>query len=367
MTEGGGPANQSGILYQNSIAALYVGRLCDNIPRPDEHAIVGVRVEAPTAVDDIVITYRDGHRAFIQAKENIRANDAAWIRLWKSFEAQFWSTDFQRDRDLLLLHVGEGYEEHRALREISSRTHSSPTPAEWFSRLSETQTKLLKKIKLLITPEHSGEEELLELFRRIRVKIRPLEEIEQDMVPYWIPASNKSQQELFRLLRDLVAREARHRGSFTGDGVRSILAAESEVVFVAQPSLDELREIVMQCGAALKQHKHSFGNTGIHFERAVVKTIKEWALQPASLEGKDNVSFLLDRAGTGKTVVARDVLCGLEEAGATVLAIKADHLSGIATPDELQDSLRLPDSPERMIFHSLLATIFPMFGRALHI
>src|SRR5690349_14638105 len=141
MTEAGGPANQSGILYQNSVAALYLGRLCDSIPRPDEHAIVGVRVEAPTAVDDIVITYRDGHRTFIQAKENIRDNDVSWIKLWKSFETQFWSSDFQRDRDLLLLHVGEGYDEHRALREISSRTHSSQTPAEWVSRLSETQTK----------------------------------------------------------------------------------------------------------------------------------------------------------------------------------------------------------------------------------
>ncbi|MBA2524769.1 MAG: ATP-binding protein [Pyrinomonadaceae bacterium] len=349
MTEAGGPANQSGILYQNSVAALFLGRLCDNIPRRDEDAVVGVRVEAPTQVDDIVVTHRDGHRSFIQAKESIRDNEAAWKRLWKTFEAQFWGGDFQRDRDWLVLHTGEGYEEHRTLRGIGERTHSSPTPTEWISRLNNAQTRLLKKISRLLEPEHSGEEELLSLFRRIKVEIRPLTDIERDMVPYWIPASNKLQQELFSLLRDLVARQARHRGSFTADGLRSILAKQSEVGFVAQPSLDELREIVRACGAALKQHKHSFGNTRIHFERAIVESIKEWALQPTSVDDKDNVSFLLDRAGTGKTVVARDVLCALEEAGATVLAIKADQLSGIASADELRANLRLPDSPERIL------------------
>lgn len=104
------------------MAALFLGRLCDCIPRPDEDAVVGVRVEAPTQVDDIVVTYRDGHRSFIQAKESIRDNEAAWKRLWKAFEPQFWGGDFQRDRDWLVLHTGEGYEEHRALRDRLKNT-----------------------------------------------------------------------------------------------------------------------------------------------------------------------------------------------------------------------------------------------------
>src|SRR5258708_3984002 len=236
MREAGGPANQSGVLYQNAVAALFLGRLCDSTPRPDKDAVVGVRIEAPTDVDDIVVTYKDGHRVFVQVKESVRDNDDSWKKLWKSFETQFWGGEFQQDRDWLLLHVGDGQEEHRALRELGSRTHSSPTYAEWLSRLNEIQTKLLRKISLLLEPDHSGEEELLSLFRRITVEIRPRNDIERDMLPYWIPASNKTQQELFSLLRDLVAREAGHRGSFDADGLRAILAAESEVVFVAQPT-----------------------------------------------------------------------------------------------------------------------------------
>lgn len=349
MPERGGPTTQSGIIYQNSIAALYLGRLCDSTPRLDEHAVVDVRVEALTHVDDIVVTFQDSHRAFIQAKESVRNNDAAWAKLWKDFESQFWDGDFQRDKDRLLLHIGEVHEEHRSLREIGTRSVTSLNHKEWTSRLSHSQLKLLRKISPLFDPQRSGDEELFIFFRHFEVEIRPLEDIERDMVPYWIPTSNKSQIELFRLLRDRVGGAGRKRGTFTADVLQLSLASESNIEFIIQPSLDDLREIVRACGSGLKQHKYNFGNTGVHLKRTVVATITTWALQAPRGDVKDNVSILLDRAGMGKTVVARDVLLDLEEAGATVLAIKADQLSGITTPEELQASLRLPDSVERVL------------------
>jgi hypothetical protein len=347
MAERGGPTTQSGITYQNSVAALYLGRLCDSTPRPSQHTVIAVRTEAPAAVDDIVVTYQDGHRTFIQAKENVRDNDAAWVKLWQDFERQFRDTDFQRGEDRLLLHVGEIREEHRALKEICARAASSTNRAEWLSRLSEEQLNLQKRISNLLDQQRSEGEELLVFFKHVEVEIRPLEDIERDMVPYWMPASNKSQIELFRLLRDRVGGAASRRGTFTAEGLRSSLAAESDVTFVLQPDLDTLRELVRECGAGLKQHKHSFGSTGVHLRRAVVDTITNWALQASAGDGQHNVAMLLDRAGMGKTVVARDVLYALEQAGMTVLAIKADQLSGITTAAELQASL--PDSVERVL------------------
>src|ERR1041385_4207834 len=344
----GGPANQAGILYQNSIAALYLGRLCDGTPRPDEHAVHGVRVEAPTAVDDIVVTYRDGHRSFIQAKENIRDNDSAWQELWHSFERQFWQIDFQRDKDRLLLQIGEVHNEHHAIREMSIRATSSLNYAEWTSRLTEEQKKLLKKITALFDPAHaSAEEQILLFFKHFDLEIHPLIDIERDLVPYWIPQSNKTQIELFKLLRDAVGGAARKRDSFSMTSLASRLAAESNVTFAVQPALDELLELVKGCGAALKQHKRSFGNTGVQLKRAVVEVIKTWILETS--DGSDDVGILLDRAGMGKTVVLQDVLCALEDAGIRVLAIKADLLSGITTREELRDYLGLPDSTERVL------------------
>lgn len=83
MPEAGGPTTQSGILYQNSVAALYMGRLCDATPRPDTHSVIEVRVEAPEDVDDIVITFADNHCTYIQTKESVRKHDEPWEKLLK--------------------------------------------------------------------------------------------------------------------------------------------------------------------------------------------------------------------------------------------------------------------------------------------
>ena len=50
MSEPGGSTTQSGIWYQNSVSALYLGRMCDAAVRPDSEQVVEVRVEAPTPV-----------------------------------------------------------------------------------------------------------------------------------------------------------------------------------------------------------------------------------------------------------------------------------------------------------------------------
>ena len=76
MPESGGPTTQSGILYQNSIAALFLGRLCDATLRPESERVIHVRVETPDFVDDIVVTFADNHKTFIQAKEDVSCREA---------------------------------------------------------------------------------------------------------------------------------------------------------------------------------------------------------------------------------------------------------------------------------------------------
>ena len=102
MVEQGGPATQSGIGYQNSIAALYLGRLLDPAARRKNEDVIEVRVEAPTEVDDIVVVFQDLHTAYIQAKENIEPRGEVWEKLWKHFESQLASSNFNRGRDRLL-------------------------------------------------------------------------------------------------------------------------------------------------------------------------------------------------------------------------------------------------------------------------
>ena len=121
MPEPGGPTAQAGILYQNSVSALYMGRLCDDSPRRSQERVISVRVEAPKSVDDTVVEFADGHRDFIQAKTNIRRNLSAWNELWRDFDAQFHDSNFYPGRDRLCLLVEQPREEHNALRDLCER------------------------------------------------------------------------------------------------------------------------------------------------------------------------------------------------------------------------------------------------------
>jgi hypothetical protein len=118
-----------------------------------------------------------------------------------------------------------------------------------------------------------------------------------------------------------------------------------------QPSAEDLLGQVKISGATLKGYKNSFGGTKIHLERAITSEIVRWAKEPIS---EDNLAVLLDQAGMGKTVVAQDVLLGLEKEGVVVLSIKADEISGIINTRTLQERLGLPDTIERVL--SRLAT-----------
>ena len=146
MTESGGPTTQSGILYQNSIAALYLGRMIDPAPRLKRDGVVEVRVEAPTHVDDIVVIFEDGHAAYIQVKENIEPRGEVWVKLWKSLQAQFNSPEFKRGKDRLVLHLGVIQPWPRSLRDLCKRAETIKTLSEPEQRLSKRRKDMLAYI-----------------------------------------------------------------------------------------------------------------------------------------------------------------------------------------------------------------------------
>ena len=115
-SELGGPTTQSGIFYQNSVAALYLGRLCDAAMQPKHLRVSRVRVEAPTVVDDIVVTFADKHKLYIHVKEKVSSGDGAWQKVWIDFDEQFHQNTFQRGKDRLLFQIGEFHNDHNELK-----------------------------------------------------------------------------------------------------------------------------------------------------------------------------------------------------------------------------------------------------------
>jgi hypothetical protein len=182
MPESGGPTTQSGILYQNSIAALFLGRLCDATSRPENDRVVHVRVETTDNIDDIVVTFADNHRTFIQAKEDVRDSDSAWKKLWEDFEKQFLSDTFVKGTDRLALWVGNHRDEHTNLRELCQRAISSGTYEEWQSRITKGPNAILGKIKALLHPELLEGSTLLSLFKHIEIEIHPFQSIGPEII-----------------------------------------------------------------------------------------------------------------------------------------------------------------------------------------
>lgn len=355
MSERGGATTQSGIFYQNSVSALYLGEMIDPAERPPRLRVVAVRVEAPEEVDDTVVTYADEHKLFIQAKENVRENNAAWQKLWRDFKNQFDQADFKKGKDRMLLVAGTMQSEFHILHEICERASTSENVIEFYKRLIEPQEKIVRRLKSILFSNEASDEAkknfdeddnyLLSLFKHVEVEIWTLKEIEHYATARRIPLSNRKQFELFSLLRDRIGGKARVKGTFTREKLLSELT-ETGVEIVAQPSAESLRETVEMSGAPLKSYKNSFGATGVHLEREITAEILRWTTETTF---ENNFAVLLDQAGMGKTVVAQDVLLALENAGIVVMTIKADALSGIANARDLQERLGLPDRVERVL------------------
>jgi hypothetical protein len=365
MPAAGGPTNQSGIFFQNCIAALHMGDMIDFTERPASCSIASVRIEAPEYVDDIVLTYEDGHREFIHAKENIALSnsaDSAWRRLWRDFTAQ-WRRDFNRDQDALTLCCGSVADEIRALRDVCGRgvmgrAAGAESFEEWWADLNQEQQRLLNLYvfpNLAVKESEEGGEVVLEreetwrLLQRLKIELRPSEDIQHEALR-WMPRSNFPPATLFDLLLGKTGRNARFRKRFERDALRRELQEDNNVVFEIAPSSSDLRAAFYSCSSVLRSHRNRIGRNGPHIPRAVTSQIARWARGEETERVEDHVAVLLDGAGMGKSVVLRDALEALEKEGVPVLGIKADsQLAGLSGGKALHECLGLPEPVERAV------------------
>ena len=213
MPEPGGTTTQSGIFFQNSVAALYLGRLCDMGHRPARERVIEVRLEAPEHVDDVVVTYADRHREWVQAKEDVSFTGRTWSKLWQDFENQCWSQNFGPD-DRIVLAFGNNRPRYGVLREACLRAGGAIDYREWHGGLTGEMRSLLEDIRPLLSSERRDDETMFALFSHTEVRIATLDQIERDDAPRWMPPSSEEPATLFRLLRDRCGGQARYRNIF---------------------------------------------------------------------------------------------------------------------------------------------------------
>lgn len=224
MAEPGGPTTQAGIFYQNTIAALYLGRMLDLRERPVGERVISVRVEAPEHVDDIVVQMGDGSQRFIQAKLTIQTGSSAWDGVWQSFAEQLGSPQFGSEHRLRLV-MGSHSPLVEDLRQCCERTISTASHDEYVSRLSARQRGVFNSIvELLSARSHDAAELCRRIFSRTDVEVIPQDTVERDYASLWMPRTSVSADTLIGMLRDLVGGGSRFRERFHPATLRTRLA-----------------------------------------------------------------------------------------------------------------------------------------------
>jgi hypothetical protein len=344
--ERGGPTTQSGIIYQNSIAAIQLGKLVDPRSFKDGERVVRVRVEALTKVDDIVIEYADKHKLYIQVKENVSPGGKAWVKMWTDFCEQYCDQSFKKGFDLLLLQNGEPSKSIENVRKLCLYAKESTDYKEWVGRLTKEQKTLVDSIYPHIAHLLVDKEQIKMFYAHIMVKTDTIEYIESE-VSLNLPECNSDPRTLFKILRDRAGEKSRVRGIFTAAELVRILEAEDNIIFKRQMDIVDLQAVIKSCNGLLRQTKRTIGRTKININRTVVGDIMNWI----QLIPKDNnVAVLLDQAGMGKSAVMGELVENLEVKKVPVLAIKADlQLSGLKNYDDISERLGLPETIDRIV------------------
>lgn len=233
VPEAAGPANQSGVHYQNGIAARYLGRLCDRRRRPASHQVTEVRVEAVGAVDDVVVTYADDHRDWIHAKEHLDPSGGPFKQVWKDFDARLQSGDFGAS-DRLILVTDDQHAIFRHLEELAGRAKGARSADELLDGLGQKYVDAIKRVTAAVDGEHGTTP--FRLLQHLEIEVLPFEALARDLPPLWMPESSIAPHTLYRLLRDHVADFARVRRPFVGAELERVLREEHDVVLSAGAS-----------------------------------------------------------------------------------------------------------------------------------
>jgi hypothetical protein len=362
MPEQGGTTTQSGISYQNLYAALRIAEMLSGQDLPATSKITGVRVEAPVNVDDVVVTYEDGHRDYVQAKENLSASGEIWLKIWRQFLQQYEKPDFDRLNSRLSLCVGSSDEDFVSLETIFESVEGRQNFSEWLSRLKKN-AKLWElwqnKIEKLFAegqPLASIRLEKWTFLQCVRVQVRSRDFLDRQAI-LSLPASQNDNglippHTLHSNLFKYISNDARDRVEHTFVTLSERLESDHRIRLYAPPPLAQLLDAIYSCSATLRAQRGAFGSLAeSHIERPVAEEIVEWMLTTGGPQ--ENIAVLLDGPGRGKTVVLRDVLAKLEEQNIVTLAIKADrqltdlspgrHLhecTGVALPAPVEDVVR---------------------------
>lgn len=259
MPEQGGTTTQSGISYQNLYAALRIAEMLSGQDLPATSKIAGVRVEAPVNVDDVVVTYEDGHRDYVQAKENLTASGEIWLKIWRQFLQQYEKPDFDRVNSRLILCVGSCDEDFVLLETMFESVEGRLNFGEWLSRLKKNaklwglwQDKI-EKLCAEGQPLASIRLDRWAFLRCVRVQVRLRDFLDRQAI-LSLPSSQNDNglipaHTLHSNLCKYISNDARDRVEHTFVSLSERLESDHRIRLYAPPPLAQLLDAIYSCSA----------------------------------------------------------------------------------------------------------------------
>lgn len=263
--ETGGPTTHAGINFQNCIAALRLARMLAQTEFGEQSLgkIIAVRCEAPTEVDDILVTYSSQRKEYIQAKLRVSPGDDAWDTMWHHFYKQYHQPTFNNKIPGDLITIAIQWTTQAAdLENLLSRATTSESYTVWEARLTQPQSKLLERLLNLLQLDG---EEMLKVCKQIRVwrvpyDLDPLKsdsfenEIKRILQGIMFPAEST-----FSILLGLVATTASLRTDLTYESVVAYLNQRGVEVKRNEarphfPGAEELRRLHQKLDGMIAQY-----------------------------------------------------------------------------------------------------------------
>ena len=353
MSSKGGISTSRGVHYEvqaviYEIPDLLDGRLRAIRYQPVSSALSANRLPADVFVNDYSSETEDEKKSFFQAKQNTKDNGWTIRMLLNEGVLQaFWKQHCEEPEGGLFFVSNIPAQ---PLQKLSDHARQTVSPEEFQQQFTKEiqgyATQVIKKLGISMP-------ELWNMLQNAGHRLQTEDMMQRRIIDY--ASERYSDVDKFALvLKDLI--ESSTGALLNRDKVLCQLR-EKGLFRLSKALTQDIRTVLLQASGSLRAYRSDI--FGIHIEREETEEIEKWI---DTEQDKCPVAFLLDVAGTGKSVILHDLLQKLEDRGIPALAIKADvDISGMTTGMEASEFTfgSLPDPPE-----SLLATAVAGHKRA---
>lgn len=340
MSQFGGISTLKGVRYEVQFGVYKIPDLLEGLAtairyQPLTSALSSDQLPQKVFVDDYSVLDAGHKKSFFQVKHN--SKDPSWTinrLISEGVLQQFWA-QYYIEPECNLFFVSDIPAPN--LKNLAEQARQSVSLAEFEQTLNE---QMQKDSQQIINKLEINLQDVWLLMKAIDFILLPETNMQTRILDY--AGGRYSDPEKFALVvKELIETTA---GSLISKDLLEQHLNRKGLFRLPISLTEDIATVLRKASGALKAYKSDI--MGVHIPRGETEKLEQW-IKTTTKERP--VAFLLDIAGTGKSVILHDLLERLESQRVPVLAIKADSLTGVTNATILKDQLNLPASPESLL------------------